>query len=191
MPCIAMHLAITKQYCHYNKTENPKIFEFGAIAPDIDPNKFESHYGIKQQTTSVKQSLENKTDIIKCLNDLDITKPEDRAKFLHLITDYLYYRYIYVESVEQWTKEQLDQALYNDYNYITYYILDKYKITIPPQAQHLVVSKYCKGDFEFITRRQVDNFIDQVAKLDLLKSAKELLNNRQQFIENFMVSLDK
>ena len=191
MPCLAMHVAIAHQYCKYHVDEDIETFRFGAIVPDIDPDKFTSHYGIVGKATSVKQSLENKTDIIKCINDLNIDNPHDRAKFLHLITDYLYYRYIYVADVEKITKEQLDQSLYNDYNYITYYVLDKYKITIPSQAQHLVRSKPCDGDFEFITRQQVDMFIDKIARLNLKQASEQILKDKQSFLNNFMVSLGK
>ncbi len=191
MACLAMHLAIAQKYCEKHSQEDERVFCEGAIAPDIAPDKVVSHYGIKMPINSVKDMLDSKIDIVACSQDLDMSVPYDRAKYLHLVTDYLFYNYLYDEKLEILPPGELNKSLYNDYDFVTNYIIHNYNISIPEQVAHLVQAKEGVGDFRFFGKKATDKFIDLVSALDMQQTNKQIVANKDSFLSNFLQKMDK
>jgi hypothetical protein len=169
--CTAMHLLIAEKYCKNNNITNTKAFIHGAYLPDVAEDKITSHFGIKKNYTSLKDMLDSKVDLTKCVNALDFEKEQDIGIFLHLVTDYLYYNYLY----ECCIAKKLDpntvlSSLKNDANLITRYIMLQYKPQVPTAISHLV--EYKKTDQKlqlFSNFGKVEEFINLVAKLNLIE----------------------
>jgi len=84
MPGYVIHLAVAERYLknHKNKKENYDEFIQGVIFPDSVEDKEKTHYG-KGSSNS---------DLYKFLQENKIDNSFKRGYFLHLITDYLFYK---------------------------------------------------------------------------------------------------
>lgn len=181
MACLAIHIAIAKQYLKNNPQENSQDFLIGAYLPDIAEDSVKSHFGKTGVFLSIKEMYNAKIDIKKCAEALDITNSLNRAMFLHLVTDYMFYNFIYSKQLEQIKPTQIKRLLYEDFNIITYYIINKYKITIPEQISNLVKSKEGELSLRFFDYKNIDNFIMFMSKLNLYDCKKQIVNNYDIF----------
>ena len=128
MACLAMHLAIAKKYLENNTNENKEAFIKGAYLPDIAEDKIKSHYGTRMPIKCVKDMLDSKVDIIECAKNTDTKNNLSKAVFLHLITDYFFYNFVYSPALETKSPDQIKSMMYQDFDFVTNYILKKYKI---------------------------------------------------------------
>jgi len=127
MACTALHLLIAEEYCKKNEIANMDIFLEGAFLPDIQEDKVLSHFGLKIKPKSVKDALDAKIDINNCVNSLNLEDEMDCSIFLHLLTDFIYYNYIYQEELESIKLEQILKFIQNDAEVMTAKILQKHQ----------------------------------------------------------------
>ena len=154
-----IHVAIGQEYIkkHKNHKEDYNEFINGVINPDLIKPKSESHYGKSPAYTNLKKFLEN--------NKID--NSFNRGKFLHLVTDYLFYNVYFDEfSVENFLKKQI----YNDYDILNEQIINKYNVKIPDIVKDSVF-------FKELTYKN----IDEVSNLDLDIIAKKVLENNTKW----------
>lgn len=191
MACITMHLAIAKKYLENNPNENKEAFIKGAYLPDIDEDKIKSHYGTRIPIKRVKDMLDSKVDIIECAKNTDLDNDLNKAVFLHLVTDYLFYNFVYSPSLETKSPDQIKNMMYQDFDFVTNYILKTYKIDIPEEVSHIVKSR--DGDIvsEFFTAEQIDKFIDLISNLNLKDCKKQILNDPTVLLNEFLEKMDK
>ena len=188
MACLAMHLAIGKKYLQNHKTENESEFLDGTLAPDLANDKIASHFGENKKPTTVRELLEFKMDIVKAANTINLDSSFARAEFLHLICDDIFYRFVYSEELEKWTPIEVKQAMYDDYDFVTYYILNKYNIELPESLVHLANNK--QGKSQFFSAEAIDRFVDVVASVDLFDSKKQILTDLPSFRNNLIKRLN-
>ncbi len=146
MPGYVIHLAVGKVYEEKNKIKNISIFRKGLIAPDMSEYSSKAHYGVDSSHPDLKRFLsENK--------DFDEFK---EGYFLHLVTDYLFYNCF----LKTWSP-----TIYEDYDRINETLIQKYKIEIPGEIQHIV--KFKSGKPEILDEKTIERFIDAVGKIDI------------------------
>lgn len=110
-------------------------------------------------------------DLKKFLGNNTLDEEYMQGFFLHLLTDYLFYKkYLNGQEVK----------LYNDYNKLNMSLIRKYGITLPGEIKKEV--KYEEGMPEIIDIDSICKFIDEVSKVDLLKSEKVI-----EFINSFKI----
>lgn len=166
MPCLAMHLAIAKKYTEKHPEEKIDFIK-GTIAPDISEDKKESHYGDKMVSEDPIEYLKKKVNLVKFLENNTINSNYDRAYFLHLICDKIFYNEI-MESgtLEGKGYEEIRSAFINDYNRITTYLIEKYQLEVPSEIEKIISTK-CEGELEILDIKKIEEFIERMANIDL------------------------
>ena len=179
MACLAMHLAIGEKYLQMHKSEVKSEFIDGTLAPDLKADKIASHFGENKRPTSVKEMMEFKMDIVKAAEQINLDSSFSRAEFLHLISDDIFYRFVYADKLEQWSPEEVKQAMYDDFDFVTYYILNKYNVELPESLKHLATDK--KGQSRFFTPDSIDRFISTISAIDLEYAKQQILTDLPKF----------
>lgn len=78
-----IHIAVAQEFLRKNKENYNEEFIRGSILPDLTNDKSKTHYGKSPAYTNLKNFLlEN-----------ELSNNLNRGKFIHLITDYLFYNY--------------------------------------------------------------------------------------------------
>jgi len=145
MPGYVIHLAVAKEYLKINKIENESEFYKGVIIVDM-LKTLDSHYGIKQ----------NKLDIDLFKSCIDFNTSYGKGYYLHMITDYIFYfKFLSIVSTE----------LYNDYDILNEFLINKYNVIIPSELVDIV--KFKIGTPTLINESSICEFIDMVSKIDL------------------------
>lgn len=189
MACLAMHLAVGYKYMQKNAGEDIEQFVEGCVSPDLAEDKIASHFGENKRPTSVREMLEYKMDIVKVAQNYTLDTSKKRAEFLHLICDDIFYRFVYHEGLEKWPPQQVKQAMYDDYDFVTAYILKKYNFQLPENLKHLASER--EGKSEFFSPKAIDRFVDVLSGVNLEKAQKQITTNLDVFRKNIMASLRK
>ena len=169
MPGFTIHLAVGKRYIekHKNKIKNENDFMKGTIAPDLDKefsqiekNKSKSHYGKWGQDNLI-------TNIDEFLADknIDINNDYWKGYFIHLLTDFYFYKKDFKFEHEQTIKN-------NDYFYYDYdclnkilrekYNIDKYEIESIKKYMYVI-----EGKPKYLKIEKVINFIEKISDFDI------------------------
>ena len=98
---------------------------------------------------------------------------------MHLISDDIFYRFVYSEELEKWKPEEVKQAMYDDFDFVTYYILNKYNVELPKSLKHLATDK--KGESRFFTPDSIDRFISTISAIDLEYAKQQILTDLPKF----------
>ena len=160
MPGYVIHLAVAEEYLrkHKSKKEDYNDFIDGVIFPDGVTDKSITHYGKLSSESNLKLFLEDKK----------IDKSFNRGYFLHLITDYLFYNK-YIDTISS-------VHIYNDYDLLNKYLIEKYKVILPEKAKEKAKFKE-NGKLVILSKELVDRFISEVSELDLDEVEKDVNNN--------------
>ena len=188
MASLAMHLAIADMYVSRHGDEDMATFIEGAYTPDMSKDKVAAHYGVRVKCANAKEFFDNKINIHKCISDLDFDISLDRAKFLHLFTDYVFYKYIYCDLLEERFFEA-DSVIYKDFDYTTNYILSHYTIPVPKEVSHIVHMR--EGDLAPIltTDSMIDAMIEVMSSVDILECRDMLLKDEDTLVERLLSKL--
>lgn len=179
MPCLAMHLAVAKEYLRKNPGENEEEFMLGTIAPDIDmpdidkyingvsSDKNSHHFGENYNTTYAIEYIKKKVNFNKFFSCNDLTSSFLRAYFLHLICDYLFFgEYVTHKDIVGKTFEETREKAFNDYNRITPKLVEKYDLVIP-ECIKKIVSGHSDGNLELLNEKRVYKFIEDMSNIDI------------------------
>lgn len=158
MPGYVIHLAVAEKYLtkHKDKKENYNEFIEGVIAPDDVEDKSLTHYG----TSSSKANL------YKYLKENIINTSYNRGYFLHLLTDYLFYN----KYLTDFSKD-----IYNDYDILNLYLVEKYNVKIPERVKNVV--SYKQGNPRILNKKLVDTLIDEISDWNIDNIAIEIKRN--------------
>lgn len=189
MACLAMHLAVAEKFLDKNKNENSDEFINGTLQPDLERDKISSHFGTDKKPETVRQMLEYKMDIVKAAKMLELNNSFNRAYFLHLICDDIFYRFVYNEKLEKWSPTEIKQAMYDDYDFVTKYIIDKYKIKLPKQLNGLANVK--EGKSVFFSTENIDDFITVFSNVNLSEAKNLIVADLESFRSNIINTLNK
>ena len=124
-----IHIAVAQEYLKKHREKYNRDFILGAVIPDLTKDKSKTHYGKSPAYTNLKNFLLS--------NNLD--SELNKGKFIHLITDYLFYNYY----LDNFTKAEL----HNDYDLSNRKIIEKYKDhkggwCIPYETKHGIKQLY-------------------------------------------------
>lgn len=187
MPCLAMHLAIAKEYLKKHTDENKKEFILGTIAPDIDmpdidryikgveSDKNSHHFVENYNTTDAIEYMRRKVNFDKFFTYNDLSTSFLRAYFLHLISDYKFFgEYVTHKDIEGISAKEIKEKGYADYNRITPKLIEKYNLIIPESIIE-IVSGHSDGELEIIKEEQVYKFINDIANINIHDFKKDIL----------------
>lgn len=161
MPGYVIHIAIAQEYLRKKGKEYNEDFIKGSVYPDLTNKKFETHYGKSPAFTNLKEFI-LKNEINTQLN---------KGKFLHLITDYLFYNY-YLEKMSK-------EHIYNDYDISNKNLIERYNVKLIKEIQDAVNFK--DGEMQLLTYSLLYKMIDEISDLDLDKVKLEALNNDKKW----------
>ena len=191
MPCLAIHLAVAKKYLENHGEENKEDFILGTIAPDINmPNisnyingvsddKNSHHFGLNFKTDNLIEYMKKKVDFNLFFASNDINTSFLRAYFLHLVCDYYFFgEYINSEKLRGLSFMDAVKIGFNDYNLLTPKLIAKYDLEVPEAIKDIISGKG-EGKIQVLDEKTVDQFIDEMANLDLVSEKNKLTSNRQ------------
>lgn len=182
MPCLAVHLAIAKKYVELHPEENEEEFIKGSMAPDIAEDKNKAHYGSNEKCEDIIEYMQKKTDLKAYLNENKLDTSFNRAYFLHLLADYLFFgKYVTSDLIKGLKTEEVVRRGYNDYDIITPIIIKKWGLDIPeylPDKVKEFLSRNKEGKLELISEDTFDLFVNDVASTDIFKLSEEILSAR-------------
>lgn len=179
MPCLAIHLAVAKRYLENHGEENKEDFILGTIAPDINmPNisnyingvsddKNSHHFGLNFKTDNLIEYMKKKVDFNLFFASNDINTSFLRAYFLHLVCDYYFFgEYINSEKLRGLSFMDAVKIGFNDYNLLTPKLIAKYDLEVPEAIKDIISGKG-EGEIQVLDEKTVDQFISEMANLDL------------------------
>lgn len=179
MPCLAIHLAVAKKYLENHGEENKEDFILGTIAPDINmPNisnyingvsddKNSHHFGLNFKTDNLIEYMKKKVDFNLFFASNDINTSFLRAYFLHLVCDYYFFgEYINSEKLRGLSFMDAVKIGFNDYNLLTPKLIAKYDLEVPEAIKDIISGKG-EGEIQVLDEKTVDQFISEMANLDL------------------------
>lgn len=155
MPGYLIHLSIAQNYINSNAIKDEQSFIRGTIIPDLLKKQgIDSHFGSSKSPdfNMFFKQYPNQNDF-------------EQGYFIHLITDYFFYKNI----VRDWSKD-----IYKDYNILSSYLINKYKITIPKELWEVV--KFDVGTLKVLSISGVDNFIQAISSKPISYYYKLFLN---------------
>lgn len=179
MPCLAMHLAVAKEYLKNNTGENEEEFMLGTIAPDInmkDINKYingvnfdknSHHFGENYNTIDAIEYMKRKVNFAKFFACNDLSTSFLRAYFLHLICDYLFFgEYVTSEDLKGLTADQAKIRGYSDYNRITLKLIEKYDLIVPDVIKSIIFGD-SEGELEILKEERIYKFIEDMSNINI------------------------
>ena len=164
MPGYVIHLAVAEKYLEKHKSKNENYYEFieGVIYPDSTKIKSETHYGEKSSQSNVYEFLK----------EHELNNSFERGYFLHLLTDFLFYKKHYKLP----PGGIATQTIHDDYDKINKYVLEKYPIDIPEE-----VIEFCRqkdGEPVYVKKEKLDSFVDEASGYNLQELAEEILKRK-------------
>lgn len=157
MPGYVIHLATANEYMkkHPNEIKNKNEFLLGTISPDFTTKekKGETHYGESSSILYLRKYLE-KNNI-----DTDFNK----GYFLHLVTDYIFYNKLL---------ECTSKDIYNDYDILNKYLIEKYNVEILEQIKDKVF--YAEGKTKILHKELAEKTISIVSNYTLNTIKQEI-----------------
>lgn len=159
MPGFVIHLATANEYMrkHENEIKNTNEFLDGIIYPDLTTKegKKKTHFGEKSSEVNLRDFLKS----------VEINTDFNKGYFLHLVTDYIFYNKIL---------EQISKDIYNDYDILNRYLIDKYKVKVNDNIKDNASFK--EGKTKILTKEMAEEIIDTVSSLELEKIKNEILS---------------
>ena len=138
MASAIIHIAVANEV---NKKvhRDPSQYLLGSIAPDIA-----KIVGIDRNTTHFKSETQQEPDIDKFLSKYKNNLDDDFVfgYYIHLFTDYFWFKYFYTEFVDdnivttldnnkiRLTKKELEKFIYNDYTNMNIKLIDEYELEL-------------------------------------------------------------
>ena len=182
MPCLAMHLAVAKEYLRKNPGENEEEFMLGTIAPDIEmsdidkyikgvnadknSHHFGENYSLVDETDAIEY-MKRKVNFTKFFACNDLSTSFLRAYFLHLICDYLFFgEYVTYEDIVGMTAIEARDKGYADYNKITPKLIKKYDLTVPDEIKSIIFGN-SEGELEILKEDRIYKFIGDMSNIDI------------------------
>ncbi len=158
MPGFVIHLSVAREYIkkHPQEIKDEELFFKGVIAPDFTNDKSQTHYGIDSCDTNLKLYLESNK----------IETDYDKGWFLHLVTDYIFYKKYY---------KNLDDRVYEDYDVLNEILIEKYNVPILKEIEKYAIPN--KGTLQLLSEEKIFEFIEEVSNWELNTIKNKIENN--------------
>lgn len=129
MASFHIHLAISNRFAEKNRITDTTAFFQGTMDPDITEDKDVSHYTGSKDRSNLSEYLKQKVRLYEYLKQNVIDSDYQKAVFLHLITDYLFYNHFLEQEYTHRTSYQdYIRDLYFSYNEVSTYLINKYNL---------------------------------------------------------------
>jgi len=131
MASINIHLAIAKIYIERNNVRDPDAFYRGTVEPDLTDKKDATHYGtlLTAPELSSWDCLKDRVNLSEFLAVNIIDNDYNRGYFLHLLTDYKFFREFLGEKfLTNVVKYEFMIDLYHTYDILNPYLIEKYNL---------------------------------------------------------------
>ena len=163
-----IHIAVAEGYLKKHREKYSRDFILGAVMPDLAKDKSKTHYGKSPAYTNLKKFILS--------NNLD--SDLNKGKFIHLITDYLFYNHY----LDKFTKEEL----HNDYDLSNRKIIEKYNVKLLDEIKDNVF--YKEGEMKILSFPLIFKVIDEISSLNLEDVKKEVLedNTKWNYYKNIV-----
>lgn len=167
----AIHISIAKKYLEKHPNLNYDEFIKGTLYPDVRPNNVEHHYPKSTIIGDFAISVYNKVDLYAFLQANKNLDDFKLGYFLHLVTDYLFFREcLNVEYLKRTTPETFKRELYHAYDTLDSYLILKYNITKEDyKAYPYMYSEGIPYKKNLLNKELIDKFITRVSSIDLDK----------------------
>lgn len=163
MPGYAIHLAMAEEYIKKHKDiKNRDDFFKGVLYPDSVKDKSLTHYGPNSASSDLTKFLKDHTSMD------DYTK----GHFIHLVSDYLFYKEL---------DELLSEKIYDDYDILNNEIIKKYNVKIPKEIESII--HYKEGKLTYLSQELVDKIIENVSSKSIDEYIEEIKENPQKWLE--------
>lgn len=191
MPSFHIHLVISNKFVEKNTIIDRMAFFRGTMDPDMVEDKAVSHYTASEDRSDLRKYLKQKVSLPEYLKHNDIDSDYQRAVFLHLITDYLFFNEFFdQEYLERTSYQDFVRDLYYSYNEVNSYLIEKYKLDFGEYEKKIAENidfyreKRKVNDLEgrknILPRDKLDGFIERLAAIDLeaYREKVKFLNSR-------------
>lgn len=192
MASFSIHLAIGKRYLEKNNINDIVNFKKGIIAPDLAPNKNESHYTTFLDKSKLEYYLNNRIQLYDYLINNKVDNDYELGVFIHLVTDYIFFAHFfdkdYIRSVDI---NIFNNDLYHSYDNVDNYVKTKYNLDYTgikesiDNAIELARKKknttYDKGN-DIIPIDKLDEFIEYVSSIDMYKYIDKIVSNKKSIL---------
>ncbi len=193
MASFHIHLAISNRFAEKNKITDTTAFFRGTMDPDITENKDVSHYTGSKNRSNLSEYLKQKVCLYEYLKQNDIDSDYQKAVFLHLITDYLFYNhFLDKEYIRKTPYQNYIRDLYFSYNEVSAYLINKYNLDFKEYNKKISenIDFYRKkrnaNNFKqcinIIPYDKLDIFIEEVASIDIDKYKNKIMKNQDNVL---------
>lgn len=179
MASIRIHLAIAKLFAERNNVRDPAAFYKGTVDPDLTEKKDPTHYGTLRMAPELSawECVKDRVDLSKFLTEHKLDNDYTRGHFLHLVTDFKFFREFFGrEFLENADKLEFIADYFYSFdtiaeNLIKKYGLDKIKVNnlenVKSAASRTDNVKDGYSPKCIIDTARIDAFIREVAAVDL------------------------
>ncbi|MCM1404486.1 MAG: hypothetical protein NC133_03240 [Prevotella sp.] len=130
MPSQMTHLAVAKRYLakHGKTIRDVQSFLDGNVLPDLNPNKAESHCGIRTEKYDVVKLNREKVNPEKFAATHDLHDDLNKGIYLHLYVDYQYYNVFLLDYFKKVVDDQESVDMYETTRRDDAYLVKKYGV---------------------------------------------------------------
>jgi hypothetical protein len=180
MASLMIHLYIGEKYCQLNNITDKHDILRGSLAPDLE-DKFISHFSKPYKDNDYNSAILNKVDLVSFCKTTTLDNDYIKGRFLHLITDYLFYTKYMIELPEykkvkdKLSINEIDQLVYKDYSRVSTWMIQEFGKDInldllPPVGKQLTYE-----DMQIFSANELRNLMIYCSKLNLDKAYNEIL----------------
>ncbi|MCI8308696.1 MAG: hypothetical protein HFJ45_00430 [Clostridia bacterium] len=194
MASFNIHLAVAIEYMKKNHIENKDELFYGAIVPDLEEDKSKSHYTGYHNSDNLTRYLAEKVDLNLYLKQEEINTDYEKGKFLHLITDYLFFNNFFEENyIKNITYKKFVNDLYYSYVISNSYLEEKYNIKDLPKDLLEKMNKDIKNTLNsksnsnkiqknILPLEKLNEFIEKVSNIDLELYKSKILKAKKNVL---------
>lgn len=182
MPSFNIHLAVAKRWVEkHGGIKDLTAFYDGSIAPDLTDDKCLTHYTDRDLSKdNLPYFLKNRIGIEKFKADNKIKSDFDRGRYLHVITDYLFYTEFFdLNALEKVWHEDFGRNLYYSYGLTNPHLQTKYGVSFSMTSHEDTLCGIIKkdraekklgtgGESLIIDISKLDEFIEKVSDMAVL-----------------------
>ena len=187
-----IHLAIGKSYIDNYPINNINSFYNGIVAPDLSSNKVISHYTSCTDKSNLEYYLSKRVELYDYLINNTINSDYDKGVFIHLLTDYLFYNYLfnkkYIRNIDI---NIFNNDLYHSYDNTDKYLEIKYNLkelniyaelnNYKNSAKKKKNTKYENGK-DILPLDKLEKFIYDTSHIDIEKYKNKILEYKKNII---------
>lgn len=177
MASLIIHLLIAQEYCKKHEIEDEEAFLQGNLAPDMVPVKWPTHYSRTRTNKTHLDSILNKVDLPAFCADNDISSDFNKGKFLHLISDVVFFNNYLAHNENYLAFDNANQlliqnVLYRDYHRVNDWLMKTHKdLRLDLIPEDMLTRR--TDDMEIISKEAVAKIVDYCSDINLERAYKK------------------